>query len=114
MKAKKSASDTSITVGSGNVYADLGFKNAEEMLVKARLVIKIAEIIKAKHYTQTRAATMLRLTQPKLSALLRGQFRGFSERKLMDCLTLLGHDVQIVVRHASRARPRGSVSVLFV
>lgn len=113
MKTRKSASDIAIERGSGNVFADLGYKSAADMLVKARLVTKIAQLIKAKGYTQTQAATTLHLTQPKLSALLRGQFRGFSERKLMDCLTRLGQDVQIVVRHAPRARPQGAVSVVF-
>ena len=99
--------------GSGNVYADLGYTNAEEMLVKAQLVTKIAEIIDKKGLTQAQAAKLLGLTQPKVSALLRGQFRGFSERRLLDCLTSLGRDVQIVVRSASRRRASGKLTVVF-
>ena len=68
------------------------------MLIKAQLVGKIAEIIKRKGLTQTQAAELLGMPQPKLSNLLRGRFRGFSERRLMDCLTKLGRDVQIVVK----------------
>jgi predicted XRE-type DNA-binding protein len=83
------------------------------MLVKAHLVTKIAEILSERRYTQAEAAAILGLTQPKLSRLLRGEFRGISERKLMDCLTHLGRDVQIVVRVAPRTRPQGSVSVRF-
>jgi predicted XRE-type DNA-binding protein len=112
MKTKKLSAGIPMIVGSGDVFADLGFKNADAMLVKARLVSKISQIIKSKGYTQAKAAAMLKLTQPKLSGMLRGHFHGFSERKLMDCLTLLGQDVQIVVSHAPRARPRGTVSVL--
>lgn len=100
-------------IGSTNVYADLGFPDAAEMLVKARLVAKIAEIIAEHGYTQTRAAAILGLTQPKLSRMLRGQFSGFSERKLMDCLTRLGRDVQIVVRPTPKSRAQGAVSVRF-
>ena len=81
--------------GSGNVYRDLGFANAEEMLVKAQLVSKIREIIRDKDLTPTEAAKILGLTQSKLSDILRGQFRGVSERKLIDCMTNLGRDVSL-------------------
>ncbi|NMZ71349.1 Predicted DNA-binding protein, contains XRE-type HTH domain [Pseudomonas peli] len=91
--------------GSGNVYADIGAAEPDEMMVKAQLVAKLAEIIEARHFTnQAEAAAVIGLTQPKLSSLLRGNFRGISEAKLMDCLLRLGRDVQIVVGPA-RARP---------
>jgi predicted XRE-type DNA-binding protein len=99
--------------GSTNVYADLGYKFADEMLVKAQLVITIAEILGERGYTQTKAATLLGIPQPKLSKMLRGQFRGFSERKLMDCLTLLGRDIDIVVRTTPKRKGQGAVSVSF-
>ena len=99
--------------GSGNVYADLGFPGAEEMLVKAKLVMKISEIVRRKGLTQVEAARILGLTQPKVSALFRGQFRGVSERKLIDCLTSLGRDVQIVVKDAPTRRAGGKLTVVF-
>lgn len=99
--------------GSINVYADLGMADAEEMLVKAQLASKIAEIIKRRRLTQVQAAELLGMPQPKLSNMLRGQFRGISESKMLDCLTRLGQDVQIVVKTASRSRKTGHVSVLF-
>jgi predicted XRE-type DNA-binding protein len=99
-------------LGSRNVYADLGVPDADEMLIKAQLVAKIASIIEENGYTQTKAAEILGLTQPKLSRLLGGHFRGFSERKLMDCLTHLGRDVQIVIRPVTRRRTHGSLSVI--
>ena len=102
-------------VGTGNVYADLGIDDPEGMLVKAQLVAKIAEILEEQGYTQTKAADILGVPQPKLSRL-RGQFRGISERKLMDCLAKLGRDVDIVVHRASahrRTARRGAVSVVF-
>ena len=67
--------------GSGNVYADLGSGDPEGMLVKAQLVAKIAEILGEQGYTQTKAADILGVPQPELSKILRGQFRGVSERK---------------------------------
>lgn len=102
--------------GSGNVYADLGIGDPEGMFVKAQLVTKIAEILAERCYTQTKAADILGVPQPKLSRILRGQFRGVSERKLMDCLAKLGRDVDIVVHRASphrRTARRGTVSVVF-
>jgi len=99
--------------GSANVYADLGYKSADEMLVKAQLVTTIAEILAERGLTQTKAAALLGIPQPKLSKMLRGQFRGFSERKLMDCLTLLGRDIDIVVRTTPKRKGQGAVSVSF-
>lgn len=80
-----------------NVYADLGFKDADEMMVKAQLVVKIAEVLRQRGWTQQQAAKVLGLTQPKLSRMLRGQFRGISEMKMMECLVRLGRAVKIVV-----------------
>jgi predicted XRE-type DNA-binding protein len=80
-----------------NVYAELGFKDADEMLLKAQLVVKIAEILRERGWSQQQAAKVLGLTQPKLSKMLRGQFRGISEIKMMDCLVRLGREVKIVV-----------------
>jgi len=102
-----------IEKGSGNVYADLGKANSEEMLVKAQLSMKIGEIIKHRKMTQIEAARVLGVPQPKLSNMLRGQFRGISEIKMLECLTKLGRDVQIVVKTPTKARKIGAVSVRF-
>ena len=112
--SKRRPTATEVEVGTGNVYADLGYGDADEMLIKAQLVTKIAEIIKRKRLTQTQAAELLGMPQPKLSNLLRGRFRGVSERRLMDCLTKLGRDVQIVVKAAPRSRENGRLSVVIV
>jgi predicted XRE-type DNA-binding protein len=112
-RQRKATRAIEIHEGSGNVYADLGYPDAEEMLVKAKLVRKISEIVRSKGLTQVETARILGLTQPKVSALLRGQFRGVSERKLIDCLTSLGHDVEIVVKDAPRRRDGGKVTVVF-
>lgn len=89
--------DIEMYQGSMNVYADLGYPDAEEMLIKAQLVAQIHSAIKTRGWTQQEAAKVLGLSQPKLSSMLRGQFRGISEAKLMACLSRLGHRVQIVV-----------------
>ncbi len=112
MRKRKSGKPIPVTAGSGNVYADLGYPDAEEMLVKARLVMEISGIIRRRGLTQVETAKLLGLTQPKVSAMLRGQFRGFSERKLIDCLTSLGRDVQIVIKEPSRHRTSGKLTVV--
>ena len=103
---------TETEIGSTNVYADLGRNDAEEMLVKAQLASKIGSIIKRKKLTQAQAADIVGLPQPKLSGLLRGQFLGVSEAKMMDCLARLGWNVQIVVGPAPRTAGAGSVRVV--
>ncbi|MDR0842689.1 MAG: helix-turn-helix domain-containing protein [Acidobacteriota bacterium] len=97
----------------GSVYAALDMPDAEEMLVKAQLAVKIGEIIKSRKWSQQRAADVLGIPQPKLSRMLRGQFRGISETKMLDCLVKLGRDVQIVVGPARHATTSGRVAVVF-
>jgi predicted XRE-type DNA-binding protein len=92
-----------IEISSGNVYADLGDSQADEMLVKARLAFKIGEIIKQRQLTLVEAADLLGLTQPKLSGLLRGQLRGVSQSKMLECLKRLGRDAQIAIRKRPRS-----------
>lgn len=101
-----------IEEGTGNVYADLGMDDADEMIVKAQLAAKIGEIIKDRKWSQQQAADVLGIPQPKLSRMLRGQFRGISEAKMLDCLARLGSDVQIVVGPARRTSV-GRVAVVF-
>lgn len=96
--------DTRVEFGSGNVFADLGFDNPEEMLAKARLVSEMQKAIKKKKLTQTEAAEILGLTQPKLSILLKGQFKGYSTDRLIRFLRVLGQDVDIFVTPKPRNR----------
>ena len=105
--------DFTIEEGSGNVFANLGLPNAEERLTKAHLAMQIAETIRNRHLTQTKAAALLDTDQPKISRLLRGQLSGFSSERLIQFLTLLGRDVMIVVKPASKqSQGLGHVSVV--
>jgi predicted XRE-type DNA-binding protein len=97
----------------GNVYADLDLADAQDMMVKAQLASKIAQIIVGRKWSQLQAADVLGIPQSKLSKMLRGQFRGISETKMLDCLIRLGRDVQIVVGPARRAATAGRVAVVF-
>src|SRR5713101_7574705 len=88
--------------GSGNVFADLGLPDAGEHLIKAGLVVKINRIIRQRALTQASAAQLMGIDQPKVSAMLAGQFRGYSVERLMRFLVALGHDVEIVVKPRKR------------
>jgi predicted XRE-type DNA-binding protein len=102
-----------IEKSSGNVYADLGMADADEMIVKAQLASKIGEIVKGRKWSQQKAAEVLGIPQPKLSKMLRGQFHGISEAKMLDCLARLGRDVQIVIGPPRRTTSAGHVAVVF-
>lgn len=103
---------TTIEKSSGNIYADLGFDDADEMVVKAQLARQISIIINERQWTQSDACEVLELTQPKLSNLLNGKFRGISESKMLECLTRLGRDVQIVIGADTHQETPGRVSVV--
>ena len=86
--------------GSSNVFADLGLPDAEKLKIKTGLVIEIRKAMKSRGLTQQEAAKCMGITQPKVSDMMRGDFTNLSERKLMDCLTRLGYDIEIKVRPA--------------
>ena len=89
--------------GSGNVFADLGFANAYEMMAKSELVRHINKIIEQRGLTQVEAAELLGVNQPKVSALKRGRLTDFSIDRLMRFLVALGQEINISVHPASRA-----------
>lgn len=98
-------------VGTGNVFADLGYPRPEEAAAKAELAHKITRIIERRRLTQAEAAEMLDVDQPKISALRRGKLSGFSLDRLVRFLVLLGNDVQIVVKAQPRGRRRARLLV---
>ena len=95
-----------------NVFEDLGFPDAQDMLAKAELTRQIYGILKARRLTQRAAAKLLGLSQPDVSALMRGRYTGYSAERLFRLLTMLGRDVEIVVKRKSRLRDIGRVSVV--
>jgi len=96
--------------GSGNVFADLGFEDPEEELLKSDLTGEIALIIKKRKLTQTQVAKILCVDQPRISSLLRGRFDLFSIEMLMHFLQALGQDVEIVVKPKPRNRKLAHLS----
>jgi predicted XRE-type DNA-binding protein len=87
-----------VITGSNNIYADLGLENAEKLKIKTGLIIKIIEAMHTQELTQDQAAKRMGISQPKVTEMIRGNFTNVSERKLMDCLTKLGYDIEIKVR----------------
>ena len=83
---------------SGNVFADIGLPNAEEHLVKAKLVWKIDHLLRGRGLKQVQAAALFGVRQPDVSKMLRGDFRQFSVERLMRFLVALGQDVEIFVK----------------
>ena len=113
--ARASASkgeEREIARGSGNVFADLGFPDAEERQTKLRLAYALNAIMDAQRLTQATAAARLGLNQPKVSALRNYKLEGFSVERLMTLLNALDRDVEIVIRKKPRSRAVARISVV--
>jgi predicted XRE-type DNA-binding protein len=95
-----------VTEGSGNVFADLGFADPDLELLKSTMVQRIASVIRTRKLTQIQAAEILGLDQPKISALLRGRFGGYSTDRLLRFLTALDQDVQLIMKAKPRTAKR--------
>src|SRR5579871_4745162 len=110
--AETPASADAITHGTGNIFADLGYADADERQTKLRLAYAINSVIARRRLTQAAAAVKLRVNQPKVSALINYKLDGFSVERLMNFLTALDQDVEIVIRKKPRSRAAGRISVV--
>lgn len=110
--AKRSAESVDVTRGSKNVFEDLGYSDAAERQAKLRLAYALNQVLDQRDLTQTAAALVLGLTQPKVSALRHYKLAGFSVERLMTLLTVLGRDVEIVIRRKPRSRGSARISVV--
>ena len=90
--------DIRVTESSGNVFADLGVPNPEQELLKAQLTLQIYAILRGSGMTQVEMAKILGVRQPQVSLLMRNRAGNFSVGRLMEFLTALRQDVQIIVR----------------
>lgn len=106
--------DNSVTPGSGNVFADLGLRNADEKHARVRLAVAINHILEARSLSQTAAARLLNVSQPKISALANYRLEGFSVERLMHFLNALDQDVEIVIRRKPRSYRSGRILVTAV
>ncbi len=112
--AKTATDDDTITRGTGNVFADLGYPDANERQTKLRLAHMLNSVIARHRLTQAAAAGKLGINQPKISALAHYRLGGFSVERLMSFLTSLDQDVDIVIRGKPRSRSAGRISVTAV
>ena len=101
-----------ISYGSTNVFADLGYPDAEERQTRLRLAYAINQIIDQRRLTQTAAAEILGISQPKISALRHYKMEGFSVERLMSLLTALDRDIEIHIRKKSQRRTPGRITVI--
>ena len=96
---------------SGNVFADLGFRNSKQELLKAKLTVEIYKLLKKRGVTQNEAAKLLGTTQAQVSALMRCKPVSVSVGRLMEFLNVLGQDVEVTVKPAGRHKA-GDMSVV--
>jgi predicted XRE-type DNA-binding protein len=96
---------------SGNVFADLGLPDAEELLIKSGLAIEIISAMRRLGLTQQEAARRMSISQSKVSGLMRADFTNLSETKLMECLNRLGYDIEIKLRPARKPIGRRTLAV---
>jgi predicted XRE-type DNA-binding protein len=100
-----------ITRSSGNVFSDLGLRNPQEKQTKVRLAVAIRQIIQGRRLSQTAAASLMGINQPKISALVNYQLDGFSVERLMHFLNALDCDIEIVVRKKPRSKRAARTTV---
>ena len=101
-----------VTRGTGNVFADLGFPDAAERQAKLRLADALNQLLDERKLAQADAAKVLGVTQPKVSALRHYKLAGFSVERLMNLLSAVDQDVEIVIRRKPRSRKAGRITVV--
>lgn len=103
-----------ITRGTSNVFADLGYPDSAERQTKTRLALAVNGLLEARNLKQREIGKLLKITQPKVSALKHYQLDQFSIEKLMEFLTALDQDVEIMIRPRATPGEAGHISVLAV
>lgn len=112
MASRRTERREPVTRGTGNVFADLGFPDAAERHAKLRLAYALNQVLDAGKFSQAEAAKVLGVTQPKVSALRNYKLSGFSVERLMNLLTAVDQDIEIVIRRKPRSRKAGRISVV--
>lgn len=110
--AKRPAESATITRGSTNIFEDLRYPDATERQAKLRLAYALNHVLEERKLSQAAAAKMLGVTQPKVSALRNYKLAGFSVERLMNLLTALDRDVEILIRKKPRSRKAARISVV--
>ena len=105
-------SELEITRGTTNVFADLGYQDAAERQTKTRLALAVNELLQGRKLKQREIAILLNIPQPKVSALKNYRLDQFSVERLMEFLTALNQDVEIMIRPRTDTNGAGKISVL--
>ena len=100
--AKRKIGGIDIEASSGNLFADLGLPDADKLKIKFGLAFEITRAVRQLGLTQEEAGRRMGIPQPKLSGMLRGDFTNLSERKLLECLSRLGYDIEMKVRPSTQ------------
>jgi|SRR3989338_1046669 len=102
----------SVETGSGDVFTDLGFRDAGERKLRVQLAMRVNELLQERKLTQTKAAALFGVTQPHISDLKRYKLARFSSERLMHFITLLDKDIEIIIRPKAKGHESGLLSVL--
>lgn len=104
--------DLELTKSSGNIFADLGLKDADDLLAKAKLAVSIIGIIEKRSLTQQQAAALLGTDQSNISRLKKGSgLEKFTFDRLMHWLLKLDRDITITVTEKKPRRKRTYIRV---
>ena len=101
-------------LSSGNVFADIGFDNAEEMLLKSELVRQINKTIKGKELTSIKARELLNLDETVLDNLSKGRLTELTIENLFRYLNILGRDLEVVLKPRSTSNTQGKLKVTII
>lgn len=112
MASRHASREDEVIRGTGNVFADLGYSDAAERQAKLRLAYALNQILEQRKLSQAEAADVLGVTQPKISALRHYKLAGFSVERLMNLLTALDQDIEIVIKRKPRSRRAARISVV--
>lgn len=111
MGRRKADREHAVVRGTENVFADLGYPDAEERQAKLRLAYAVNQVLEQRKLTQAEAAKTLGVTQPKILALWHYKLAGFSMERLMTLLTALDQDVEIVIKRKPQSRRAARIRV---
>jgi predicted XRE-type DNA-binding protein len=112
MASRNANREGEVIRGTGNVFADLGYPDASERQAKLRLAYALNQILEQRKLSQAEAASVLGVTQPKVSALRHYKLAGFSVERLLNLLTALDQDIDIVIKRKPRSRRAARISVV--
>ncbi|MSO30687.1 MAG: XRE family transcriptional regulator [Acidobacteria bacterium] len=112
MASRNTSRENEVIRGTGNVFRDLGYADAAERQAKLRLAYALNQILEQRKLSQAEAADVLGITQPKVSALRHYKLAGFSVERLMNLLTALDQDIDIVIKRKPRSRRAARISVV--